>query len=261
MLDSLLRQALLLMQPIGFAWLLSIILILVAWRRRQRFIASLSGILFLVLTVVGSTDVPGWLLRQLEKPWAGFRPAEVPACDAIVVLGGGTEPSRFEVGEVHLTRAADRIHMGMELARLGKAPVMVFGGGEGKFEDSTKREADLARDWMQTWKPAGVSEVLSLGGCLHTRDEGMKVAALAKERNWKRVLLVTSANHMNRALAVFEKAGLDAIPAPCNFLTSISTVPSPFRPSVPSWQGFEKLSIWLYETAGVAMYRRRGWMD
>lgn len=261
MLDSLLRQVLLLIQPIGFAWLLSIVITVIAWRRRQRFIAWMTGTLFLVLTVVGGSDMPGWLLRQLERPWVGFRPAEAPSCDAIVILGGGTEPSRYEVGEVHLTRAADRLHMGMELARLGKAPVMVLGGGEGKFEDGTKREADLVRDWMQIWKPAEVTEVLSLGGCLHTRDEGMKVAALVKERNWKRVLLVTSANHMNRALAVFKKAGVDATPAPCNFLTSISTIPAPFRPSVPSWQGFEKFSIWLYESVGSAMYRRRGWID
>ena len=259
MLDSLLRQALLLIQPIGLAWLLLIILTVICWRRRQRLAAWACGFLVVLFTLMGSTDFPGWLLRRLELPWAGFRPADLPVCDAIVILGGGTEPSRFEAGQVHLTRAGDRLHMGMELARLGKAPVMVFGGGEARFAEETKLEADLVRDWMRAWKPD--SELISLGGCLHTRDEGMKVAALAKERGWKHVALVTSANHMTRALSVFRKAGVEALPAPCNFLTTVSTAPAPFRVSIPSWQGFEKLSIWMYETAGAAIYRRRGWME
>jgi uncharacterized SAM-binding protein YcdF (DUF218 family) len=87
------------------------------------------------------------------------------------------------------------------------------------------------------------------------------VAALAQQRSWKRVALVTSANHMTRALAVFRRAGVDAAPAPCNFLTTLSTAPSPARLQVPSWQGFEKVSIWLHEVVGASIYRRRGWMD
>ena len=259
MLDPILRQGLLLIQPIGFTWLVLLVITVVLWRMRHRKLALTTAFLVLLLTIFGSTDLPGWLLRRLEKPWVGFRPADLPACDAIVVLGGAAEPSLYEVGQVHLTRAADRLTMGLELARLGKAGVMMVGGGSARFGSDTKIEADLVRDALL--QRGSNIEILSLGPCLHTHDEGVKVAALARERGWKRVALVTSASHMTRSLAVFRNAGVDCVAAPCNFLTTLSTAPSPARPQIPSWQGFEKFNIWLHETAGAAIYRQRGWIQ
>ena len=55
---------------------------------------------------------------------------------------------------------------------------------------------------LATWKTNEL-EVISLGGCKHTRHEAEKVAKLAQERGWKRVLLVTSASHLKRAAGVF----------------------------------------------------------
>jgi uncharacterized SAM-binding protein YcdF (DUF218 family) len=258
MLDALLRQGLLLIQPIGFVWLVLLILAAVLWRKRQRGSSVVAALLALILTVIGSTDFPGWLLRSLERPWVGFKPAEMPPCDAIVVLGGAVEPSLYEVGQVHLTRAGDRLAMAIELLRHEKAGVIVIGGGGAQFGDEIKVEADLVKEVLARAKVK--AEIVSLGLCLHTRDEGVKVAALARERGWKKVALVTSANHMTRSLAVFQHAGVECVPAPCNFLTTLSTAPSPARLQVPGWPGFEKVSIWLHERAGTAIYRQRGWI-
>lgn len=260
MLDTLLRQFLLLLQPVGMVWLLLLIVAVQSGRRRQWRSMGMAGFLFALVTVVGSTDLPGWLLRRLEAPWTGFQPASAPVCDAVVVLGGGAEPSRYEVGQMHLTKAGDRLVMGMELVRLGKAPVLVVGGAGAQFEDGMKVEADLVKAWAENWRPAGMREVISLGLCAHTRDEAEKVAKLAKERGWKRVLLVTSANHMNRAAGVFRAVGVEFTPAPCNFLTTLSTAPAPFRLSVPTAGGFEKVQTWMHETVGWITYQRRGWV-
>ncbi len=259
MMDALLRQLLLLIQPIGLAWAVLLVLTLVVWRKRMRRIAVTTALLVLLITVFGSTDIPGWMLRQLEKPWVRFKPEALLEHDAVVVLGGGAEPSLYEVGQVHLTRAGDRLVMGLELMRLGKARTMVLGGGAALFGNDTKVEADLARSALLKWNPR--ADIISLGSCEHTRDEALKVAALVHERGWKSVAIVTSASHMTRALAVFHRAGIDATPAPCNFLTTLSTAPSPSRLQVPSWQGFEKVNIWLHEVVGWTIYRRRGWVD
>jgi uncharacterized SAM-binding protein YcdF (DUF218 family) len=259
MLDSILRQILLLLQPVGLVWMGLIVLTFSLFRAKRRRAGSFSLFLLVLVTLCGSTDFPGWLLRGLEKPWAGVKIEELPECDAVVVLGGGAEPSRYEAGEVHLTKAGDRILMGVELLRLKKAPVLAIGGNAVDFEGVKKVEADLVKALLDRWKiPA--AEIVSLGENGNTRDEGEKVQALATQRGWKRVLLVTSASHMQRAVAVFRALGIEAVPAPCNFLTSVSTAPVPFQLTVPGWAGFEKISVWAHEKAGWWIYRWRGWV-
>jgi len=259
MFDSLLRQTLLLLQPIGLLWMCLIILTLVLFRRRRWKSAIFSLLLTALVTLCGCTDFPGWLLRGLEQPWAGVKIAELPQCDAVVVLGGGAEPSRFEAGGVHLTKAGDRIIMGMELIRLGKAPVLAIGGNAVDFQGVKKVEADLVKGLLESWKfPA--AEIVSLGENANTRQEAEKVRALVDQRGWKRVLLVTSANHMTRAEAVFRTLGIDVVPAPCNFLTTVSTAPDGPTFTVPNWAGFEKIGAWAHERTGWWIYRRRGWI-
>jgi uncharacterized SAM-binding protein YcdF (DUF218 family) len=259
MLDTFLRQALLLVQPIGLLWMSLIVFTLVLLVRRRWRSGLFALLLTALVTMCGCTDFPGWLLRGLEQPWAGVKITDLPVCDAVVVLGGGAEPSRFEAGEVHLTKAGDRIIMGLELVRQRKAPVLAIGGNAVDFEGEKKVEADLVKRLLEAWKfPA--AEIVSLGENANTRQEAEKVRALADQRGWKRVLLVTSANHMTRALAVFRTLGIDAVPAPCNFLTTVSTAPTGPTFTIPNWAGFEKIGIWAHERTGWWIYQRRGWI-
>lgn len=259
MFDTLLRQTLLLLQPIGLLWICLIILTLVLFFRRRWKSGTFAFLLTVLVTMCGCTDFPGWLLRGLEKPWAGVKIEELPNCDAVVVLGGGAEPSRFEAGGVHLTKAGDRIIMGLDLIRRGKAPVIAFGGNAVDFEGTKKVEADLVKGLLESWKFPS-AEVVSLGENAHTRQEAEKVRALVDQRGWKRVLLVTSANHMTRAAAVFRTLGIDVVPVPCNFLTTVSTAPNGPVFTVPNWAGFEKIGAWAHERTGWWIYRWRGWI-
>src|SRR5688572_19249923 len=128
MVDFALRQVLRLAEPVGITWLFLIIITFALFRKRQRFLGCLSGFLMLLIFAVGSTDLPGAILRSLERLYAGVNLAELPNADAVVMLGGGIEPARFEAGGFHLTRAGDRVLMAVEMMRRGKAPTLVLGG-------------------------------------------------------------------------------------------------------------------------------------
>jgi uncharacterized SAM-binding protein YcdF (DUF218 family) len=260
MLDYLLRQVLLLLQPLGLIWATLGVL---TWRcrRTQRRIAVTTGALFVFIFIVGSTDFPGWLLRTQERPWAGVNLDTLPKADAIVVLGGGAEPSRYEMGGLHLTRAGDRLLMGLELARRELAGTLIVSGGAADFDGDVRSESAVVRAWLENWKLPAHGEVLDLGVSGNTHDEARKVAKVARERGWQRVLLVTSANHMRRATALFRTQGVDFVAVPCNFLTTVSTAPAPFRLSVPNSGGLEKISIWAHEQIGWWTYRARGWIS
>ena len=262
MLDTLLRHLLLLIEPVGFLWACLLVLTIALVRRRLWRLAALSAFVVVTITVIGSTGLPGAMLASLERPYAGVKIDALPVCDAVVMLGGGTEPSRYEVGTLHLNQAGDRVLMALELIRLGKAPVLVLGGAGAPLDGEVKVEADLLARLLAEWKlPAAPATVVSLGQCTSTRDEAGRVLKLAQERGWRRVLLVTSANHMRRASAVFQTAGVAVVPAPCGFLTEVSTSAAPPGLHVPTWHGFGKISTWLHEQVGWWLYRSRGWID
>lgn len=253
-------QGLALIEPVGFSWALLLVFTLVFLRRRLWRTALATGVPMLILFVFGSTDVPGALLRSLERPYAGLNIAALPKADAIVLLGASAHPARFEVAGMHLTGAADRLVMALELSRLGKAPVLVIGGSVAQFPEREILESETVRDWI-VGRRLAQGEVIALPGCADTHDEAVFVAKLAQERGWQQVLLVTSANHMRRAHATFRTAGVNAVPAPCNFLTDLSEAPSTAPPGVPRHGGLAKTATWLHEVIGWLEYRRRGWID
>ena len=255
-----LAQLLALMEPLGFVWAWLVILtIALACKRRWAFAAT-ALVPVLIIFLFGSTGFPGWLVQNLERPYAGAQLANLPKADAIVVLGGGGEPSRYEVGNLHLTFSGDRLITGLELARLGKAGTLVVSGSGGTLDGTPQVEGDLVRDWIVQRKLVDVP-VLSLGHRANTHDEADHVRALIREHGWRRVLLVTSAFHMHRAAAVFRSAGIDVIPAPCNFLTEISLAASPPGIGVPRSGNLQKAAVWVHEEIGWWMYRKRGWID
>jgi len=259
MVDFLLKQALFTLEPIGIVWVALGILAICLWRRRQGRFAAVAGGIFLFVTTVGSTPVSDWLIESLEKPYAGVRMENLPTADAIVMLGGGSEPARLEAFHVHLSPAADRLVMARDLLRIGKSTALLLGGGGAKLDGQVRIEADGVRDVLAAWDVPRDS-MIPLGFNRDTHDEAVHARAVADAHGWNRILLVTSANHMRRAAAVFRRQGFEVIPAPCNFLTALSTAPGPFSISVPRYDGFAKAAVWLHEAAGWWIYRERGWI-
>ena len=64
------------------------------------------------------------------------------------------------------------------------------------------------------------SAILIEGESLNTRQNAVNVKAILEAQSIQSVLLVTSAIHMPRAVAIFlKKLGIDVIPAPTDYLT------------------------------------------
>jgi uncharacterized SAM-binding protein YcdF (DUF218 family) len=260
MREDLLHQFVYLLEPIGIVWLCLLVLTFWLAIKRQLGPALFAGFVTLFITLIGSSGIPGKLLGSLERPYAGVHLDALPTGDAIVLLGGGAAPSRFEAEGVHLTPAGDRLVMANELFRRKKAPLLLLGGNANKLDGVVRFEGVIVKDLLTTW---GIpdDDILPLGANQDTHDEALKVGALAKQRGWHRILVVTSANHMRRASAVFRAQGLEVIPVPCNFLTTVATAPPPPGVSVPRYDGFVKVAIWLHEEVGWWTYRRRGWIQ
>lgn len=193
------------------------------------------------LMVIAYTDVIEAPVRSL------VRRDPLPArADAIVVLSAGINPDGL-LG----WQAIDRIIKGIELVQAGIAPTIV-----------TTRERNVFRgkvitseqDQKRLLALGGVKDAIVTSVINNTREEALAVARIARERGWRRIVLVTSPAHSLRACATFEKAGL-----------TVSCVPSDSRDValIVLGNGEDRIAafrLWLYETTGTVRYRWSGWL-
>jgi uncharacterized SAM-binding protein YcdF (DUF218 family) len=247
--------------PVGLVWLVLTFAGIVYYRKKMRrtacFLFGLSAFLWLI----GATPIPSWMIARLERPFANATVASAPNADAIIVLGGVINPSSHDPFGLSITSAADRVIAGVELLRLQKAPALVFGGGAAPLKGKQDLSEGLrVEHWLKTWNVA-TGEIIGLPACRNTHQEAERVQNLMAQRKWTNVLLVTSAFHMARAKATFEKIGVKVQPVACDFegLPAMEGEATSFR-LIPIIDHIEKLTLYLHEVLGWYYYMARGWV-
>lgn len=111
------------------------------------------------------------------------------------------------------------------------------------------------------------SAILQDPTSLNTYENAVNVKKILKEQGIRRVLLVTSAMHMPRSLRIFQRQGIEAIPAPTDFLVSQQELEEPNSSPqatvlslVPDADRLEMTTRALKEYVGSLVYRLRGWL-
>ena len=194
-----------------------------------------------------------WLRQGLERQIPQKAAADYPTADAIVVLGGGVEGGRsgWRIGP-HLLAGADRAWFGAQLYRAGRAPVVILSGGNSEWSRTDEPEAEAMETFV---KDLGVpiSAVLLEGRSRNTQENAEYINQLLVEHHFNNILLVTSAIHMPRALAVFQGQGINVIPAPTDF----DAIPprSAWRRWMPDAEALDRSSKALKEYLGIAIYQ------
>ena len=249
-----------LIEPIGFIWLVLLIACVRAVIKEDRRQAFFTGTLALFFTLVGSTKLPAYILSTLERPYAVEDFSSLPDCDAVVLLGGSHGFSNYGVNSIEFSGATDRIITAAELVRLKKGEALVIGGGEYSSSGQTGLHGQLIAEWLKSWKPFD-SPIHVLGYSSNTKDEADQTKVLAEKNGWEKIILVTSANHMRRAEALFKKTGLEVVSVGSDF-EGLSSLEADFRiySIVPGSVGFDKLRYYIHEQVGWLYYKLRGWI-
>jgi uncharacterized SAM-binding protein YcdF (DUF218 family) len=207
----------LLVYPLGLAVALLGITIGLAWRRRPRWAIATATTALLILLLSSNAWVATRLTQSLE--WRHLPPNPVPTADAIVVLGGSTRSAIYPRPWVDLMESGDRVLHGIRLYQAGNAPKLIFSGGRIVWRGGGATEAsDMAEIAVAFGVPR--SAILQEPDSLNTYQNAVNVNALMAQEGIERVLLVTSAMHMPRALGIFMKLGIPAIAAPTDFIVS-----------------------------------------
>ena len=151
------------------------------------------------------------LLASLEQ-YPAVSPAQLVGAEAIVLLGGGTYRSAPEYGgDTVGTLSLERTRYAARLARSTGLPLLVTGG----TTDGTRPEAESMREVLTLEFSVPVRWVESQA--LDTTGNAVHSAALLRSSGVKRIVLVSHAWHLPRAVPLFEREGMAVIPAPTGF--------------------------------------------
>lgn len=205
--------------------------------------ASLLGLLALSLPAVAQA-----LMATLEPP--PLASGQRAGAQAIVVLAGGrTREAPEWRGDTVNARSLRRLRYGAQLARETGLPILLAGGNPERaavaeselMRAVLEREFGLRARWIETRSDT-------------TAENARFTAQILRPLGIERVLLVTDAFHMPRALRAFARAGLAPVAAPTGYIGRRA-----FRPQhlVPNAEAMSASYFALREWAAGLWYRLR----
>ena len=213
--------------------------------------------LLVVLYWVLSTPIVAINLVRLLSP--EFPPvlskADARGATAIVLLGAGMDVHRSR-GDSYGAPTREGSLRVLEAARVlpraGGVPIVATGGhGSSRYSEAGL----MAHQLEQLGVPAG--HIIIEEKSANTRDHALFVPPLLKQHGIEQFVLVTSQQHIARALAVFRAAGANPVPSTPEMYVRDSDVLDMYLPSETGLQVSEGM---IYDLMGWVYYKARGWV-
>jgi uncharacterized SAM-binding protein YcdF (DUF218 family) len=226
--------------------------LIISWsRRRLGFTLLAAGIMLFYLLSLGS--VADLLLRPLE---ASLPPqAQLPStADAVVVPGAGSvDLAWLGANPVPSSETYTRLIKGVEVARALSIP-LVLTGGNGEPFFTRLNDADVmaaAAFAMGMTKEQVIVENVSRNTLENSRAVRRIIAG-------NRIILVTSAYYMRRAVAMFARQGFIVTPVPIGH--TVQSRKFGIDMLIPRSGALQRSSMALAEWLGMAWWRLQGKM-
>ena len=244
-------------QPLALVlvFLIVALLALAIGRRRTATIVLIAAIS--LFYVAGWTNLGTMLTAGLENRFPAAPDPGSGSVAAIIVLGGGFEGDVTAArGGYALGQSGDRFAEAAMLARRFPQAKIIISGGDGSLGGGFEADAVIApRFFTRLGVPRSrlVLETRSRDTFENAVFTKPLIEGLEEDGS---VLLVTSAFHMPRAMAVFVKAGMIVTPWPVDFRTPGDTGFRPFdaRPDV----NLSLITLAVREHVGLLAYRLTG---
>jgi uncharacterized SAM-binding protein YcdF (DUF218 family) len=254
MFFTLSKTAAFLLLPSNFLIALGLIGCLLMATRFRRAGVRLSIGSFVLLGLLGFSPAGALLAHKLESrfpPWDFSRGAP----DGIVVLGGAINPILSRVyGEVMVNEDAGRVVAIAKLARAYPNARIVYSGGDASLLADEASETDYVYPLLDYF---GVprERVMLESKSRNTSENAVFTKELVQPKPGERWLLVTSAQHMPRAVGCFRQAGFAVEAYPANWRTGKRVR---FRLSDSFGSGLNRLDFAAHEWLGLIVYRLTG---
>jgi len=203
----------------------------------------------------------GALFQLVMQAWEGEM---VPVsqmedkANVVVVLGGMSSLDEPSV-RIQFHEATDRLLQALPLYYRGYVSQIIISGGSAEIMREEKPESEYLLPFLLE---IGISEqaVFIEKQSRNTYENALYTKGLFEQQQFDRkIILITSAFHMYRAKACFEKQGFQVEPYAAQFVQS--TDPIDVRAVfIPSLETLNTWPLLLKEWTGILVYRIKGYL-
>jgi uncharacterized SAM-binding protein YcdF (DUF218 family) len=220
-------------------------------RRKKRL--KIAGFVLLILFTnpfLFNIAMRSWQTERKELP-------KGKVYDAVILLSGMAMTDRYK--NRYFGEEGDRFIQAARLYHQGHAKYMAVTGGKGGLVVVEEPEGDfLYREMIAHGIPA--DKVLKENRSRNTYENGVYIKQVLDSMQLKPpYLLVTSALHMPRSIAVFKKLGVEVVPYPSSYkaINDRKAFTDYFVPEfhlLREWRFFIKeiVGLWAYKLSGKA---------
>lgn len=220
-------------------------------QKQGKMLVLVSVMLLVFCSYTPTADI---LITSLEKQYPPYKLdnalslKEMPKL--VVVLGAGHSPNEnipviSRIGYDSMYRLIE----GIRIYRMIPGGKLLLSGG------STYGLGSGAEDMAEIAKEIGIKEqdIIIESKSRDTKDQAQIISSMIEDEQF---ILVTSAAHMPRSMALFKKLGMNPIPASTRSLEErlYSRTPNPFFPSSTNLQ---KVEMAVHEYLGIIWAKLR----
>lgn len=178
--------------------------------------------------------------------------------DGAIILGGiGSVDTRQ--GKINFGWSGDRLFQALPLYKKGRIGKIIFTGGSGSIEFPEKREGLYVKKYLNSIGFADSSLIIE-SDSRNTYENAVFTKKLLDSLHIKgNFLLITSAYHMPRAMAVFKKAGYTNLTP---YIVNKSSGARRFTPDhllIPNADALFSLQLLIHEWVGFVTYKLKGY--
>jgi uncharacterized SAM-binding protein YcdF (DUF218 family) len=244
--------------PVGLSLSLALIGSLCSLLKFRRVALASVGSAIIIIWICSTPFFANWAIASLERQYPPRTLAQTPEADVAIVLGGALGQPLPPRVEVYLSGGAGRVLHASRLYRAGKVKRVLVSAGNIPWTLAIKPEAELIKELLVEWGVA--SEAIEIAtASRNTYENAREIEHMWKARGFKSALLVTSALHMPRAIAVFRQAGLPVIASTADVLAVDGDARDLFA-WLPDASALVATTNALKERVGILVYRLRGYL-
>lgn len=212
-----------------------------------------------LLFLFSNQFLANYVMRLWEPEVLAFE--SLPEFEYGIVLTGVTKINRSSGERTYFAHGADRVTHTIQLYRLGKIKKILVTGGLGLEPSQPTPEAQLLKNVLLLAQIPDDS-ILVEPSAKNTRENALFSQQLLASEGipaTQRHLLITSAFHMPRAKACFDKVGLDTVGFPVDYYSEDVrwNIPVLFFPDPQAMVIWQKL---VKEWVGILMYKVAGYV-